>query len=287
MAVPSAILSVTLNKLCSCCGKIASPLKDPTRVQHQWRSAARCRRWLSPSLAHGTLLAHTRRPRCPCGLGEVNPHAILEDHRLILIRHRRVHDWAALVALHVGLKPLMGPTPAHSTHLPARQHPLRVTIELLPEGMHPAWIDQVDECVAQASTGLEVDRQVDEVVLAVEALVVQHGEQHRTRVVVRQIPQHHRGSLVDGHLVARVLRLRCHLRGRRCRADGARCDGARLGGDRSWDLQARARPLRRLWQHLQLGLRLSPRLQLGLRPNGPDGEAQLDRHPLGHRRRRL
>mmetsp|Transcript_16647 Transcript_16647/g.35212 ORF Transcript_16647/g.35212 Transcript_16647/m.35212 type:complete len:243 (+) Transcript_16647:503-1231(+) len=61
----------------------------------------------------------------------------------------------------------------------------------------------VNKGVAQTRPPLEVHRQVDEIVSALETVRVQQNEQVVARVVVGQIPEHHRGLLVLRQLLAR------------------------------------------------------------------------------------
>mmetsp|Transcript_85727 Transcript_85727/g.255544 ORF Transcript_85727/g.255544 Transcript_85727/m.255544 type:complete len:364 (+) Transcript_85727:308-1399(+) len=99
--------------------------------------------------------------------------------------------------------------------LPARQHPLRKAIKPVPEELHIALVHQVDERVPQARARLEVDGQVQEIVFPFEALAVEHREDHRTRVVVGQVPEHHGRALLRWHLgLARHPRALAGSRGR-------------------------------------------------------------------------
>mmetsp|Transcript_40068 Transcript_40068/g.85874 ORF Transcript_40068/g.85874 Transcript_40068/m.85874 type:complete len:442 (-) Transcript_40068:446-1771(-) len=146
------------------------------------------------------------------GRGELDADAVLEDDGLVLVGDGGVHDRAVTVPLHVGLVALVGAAPSHEAHLPAGEDPVAVAIEGLPEPGDEVGGDQVDEGIAEGSTSLEVNGQVHEVVLACEALAVEHGEQHVASVVVGQVSQHDGGSLRDRDIGDVVLIVHAALR---------------------------------------------------------------------------
>mmetsp|Transcript_30980 Transcript_30980/g.89523 ORF Transcript_30980/g.89523 Transcript_30980/m.89523 type:complete len:261 (-) Transcript_30980:818-1600(-) len=132
--------------------------------------------------------------------GEGHAPALREDHRLVRVRNALMHNRAVPVTSDVGLETLVRSAPTHSAHLAAGQDPLRVAVKGAPEARHKWGLDHVDEGITQACSGVEVGGQVDEVVASGEALAVEHGQQHVTSVIVRDIPQHDRCAICQRHL---------------------------------------------------------------------------------------
>mmetsp|Transcript_40930 Transcript_40930/g.116102 ORF Transcript_40930/g.116102 Transcript_40930/m.116102 type:complete len:264 (+) Transcript_40930:448-1239(+) len=138
-----------------------------------------------------------------------------------------MHHRAAAVALDVRLVALVGATPAHEALLPAWKRPIGVPIEGAPEPRHNAGRVQVDECIAEGSMSPEVDRKVDEVVLSSKALAVHHINEHLSAVVVGQIAEHHRRTILELHVsdvvifqhVALCIHPALHVRRRRKSAE--------------------------------------------------------------------
>mmetsp|Transcript_13696 Transcript_13696/g.30423 ORF Transcript_13696/g.30423 Transcript_13696/m.30423 type:complete len:387 (-) Transcript_13696:403-1563(-) len=175
---------------------------------------------------------HLRRGRENCAL------TAFKDDGPVLIRHCVVHNRAVPVALHMSLEALVRVAPAYSADLPTGQHPIGESMEALPEARHNRRFHEVHERVAQASPGLEVDGQVDEVVEPLEAHSIEHRQEHLAIVIVRQVPEHHRRPT----FALLAVGARHPLRRRRCRAGqpfvadaGALLSRrARLDGMRCW-----------------------------------------------------
>mmetsp|Transcript_30555 Transcript_30555/g.69483 ORF Transcript_30555/g.69483 Transcript_30555/m.69483 type:complete len:330 (-) Transcript_30555:7-996(-) len=97
----------------------------------------------------------------------------------------------------------MWTTPAHAAHLLAGQNPLRVPVKLPPERSCHGGVNEVDEGVPEAGVRCKIHWEVDEVVQAVEALVVEHGQDHGATVAVGQVPQHDGGHALGGDSLVR------------------------------------------------------------------------------------
>mmetsp|Transcript_7241 Transcript_7241/g.20415 ORF Transcript_7241/g.20415 Transcript_7241/m.20415 type:complete len:303 (-) Transcript_7241:33-941(-) len=151
-----------------------------------------CRRHLSRARAAAVLL-HVRLPHPLRGPGEGDALALGEDRRLELVGHGGVHDGAVPVAVHVGFEPLAWVAPAHAACLAARHRPPPETLELLPHKLGVLRCDQVDKRIAEPGLPREVRRKVHKVIPPGEAACVQQLQQHVARVVVGNVPQHHRG----------------------------------------------------------------------------------------------
>eukprot|EP00425_Heterocapsa_triquetra_P011153 CAMPEP_0195155064 /NCGR_PEP_ID=MMETSP0448-20130528/183970_1 /TAXON_ID=66468 /ORGANISM="Heterocapsa triquestra, Strain CCMP 448" /LENGTH=352 /DNA_ID=CAMNT_0040193845 /DNA_START=1164 /DNA_END=2224 /DNA_ORIENTATION=+ len=150
----------------------------------------------SQPMAYASLSVTRRGLHNPGRLWELGHRSLLEDAGPILLGHALVHDGTVSEPLHVGSQPLVGLAPAHLADLGARELPLVVAVECLPEGFGDRVADEVDESIAVARVRLEVGRQVDEVVLALEAFPVDHRKKHVTCVVVRQVLEYDSGALV-------------------------------------------------------------------------------------------
>mmetsp|Transcript_96551 Transcript_96551/g.251621 ORF Transcript_96551/g.251621 Transcript_96551/m.251621 type:complete len:356 (-) Transcript_96551:583-1650(-) len=127
-------------------------------------------------------------------------HTVLEYHRLVFVGDHGMHHRAAAVALDVRLVALVGATPTHEAFLPAWKRPIGVPIEGAPEPRYNAGRVQVDECIAEGGVSPEVDGKVDEVVLSSKTLAVHHIEEHLSAVVVGQIAEHHRRTILELHV---------------------------------------------------------------------------------------
>eukprot|EP00446_Apocalathium_sp_SHHI-4_P011387 CAMPEP_0177205302 /NCGR_PEP_ID=MMETSP0367-20130122/28794_1 /TAXON_ID=447022 ORGANISM="Scrippsiella hangoei-like, Strain SHHI-4" /NCGR_SAMPLE_ID=MMETSP0367 /ASSEMBLY_ACC=CAM_ASM_000362 /LENGTH=250 /DNA_ID=CAMNT_0018654027 /DNA_START=31 /DNA_END=781 /DNA_ORIENTATION=- len=118
----------------------------------------------------------------------------LEDQRLVVLGNRGVHHGAVAVAIDVGFPTLLvWAAPGHLAHLLAGDGPPREAVKRAPERANHSRLHKVQD---QTSLGPEVNRQVEEVVFTRIALPVEHLQNHLPVVVVRQVPQHHRGTLV-------------------------------------------------------------------------------------------
>mmetsp|Transcript_51738 Transcript_51738/g.136664 ORF Transcript_51738/g.136664 Transcript_51738/m.136664 type:complete len:290 (+) Transcript_51738:366-1235(+) len=129
-----------------------------------------------------------------CGIGEVCADAVREEHRLALVGDVLVHDRAVPVPMDVGPQALVRIAPAHLADLGCRDRPLLVAVEGGPEVVHLARARHVHEGVAQVRAGLEVHREVDEVVLALEAAGVHVYRELALEELVGQVPDHEGGD---------------------------------------------------------------------------------------------
>mmetsp|Transcript_173430 Transcript_173430/g.556306 ORF Transcript_173430/g.556306 Transcript_173430/m.556306 type:complete len:379 (+) Transcript_173430:848-1984(+) len=111
-----------------------------------------------------------------------------------------MHHGAVQIPAHMRIQALVWPGPANPADLPARQHPIAEAVEVLPEALHNARGNQVDEGIAQASAGVEVHGQVQEVVEAPETFAIEHLQDHGAAVVVGHIPQHDRCGIAAAEL---------------------------------------------------------------------------------------
>mmetsp|Transcript_100238 Transcript_100238/g.280852 ORF Transcript_100238/g.280852 Transcript_100238/m.280852 type:complete len:270 (-) Transcript_100238:322-1131(-) len=84
--------------------------------------------------------------------------------------------------------------PPDAAHLAAREGPPREAVHAPPELRGVCRRQQIQEGVAERGMGAEVDGEVQEVEAPREALGLDHAQQRRAGVVVRQVPQHHRGA---------------------------------------------------------------------------------------------
>mmetsp|Transcript_23827 Transcript_23827/g.48968 ORF Transcript_23827/g.48968 Transcript_23827/m.48968 type:complete len:270 (-) Transcript_23827:23-832(-) len=118
------------------------------------------------------------------------------------------------------LEALVRAAPAHLANLSRGQGPAREAVEGLPQGVDGRVVHEVHEGVAEVGLAVEVAGQVDEVVAPGKAMLVQHGQEHVTIIIIGNVPQHHGGALASrvlGILLCRHLRwLRDWLR-RCCR----------------------------------------------------------------------
>mmetsp|Transcript_39368 Transcript_39368/g.106511 ORF Transcript_39368/g.106511 Transcript_39368/m.106511 type:complete len:251 (-) Transcript_39368:149-901(-) len=129
-------------------------------------------------------------------------HALLVEHEghPLRVKYQLLHHGANAQALHVLLKALDS-SRRNLRNLvgvvDARQAPAHLDARELGHE-HPAGLigTEVDETVANIARVLEVHGQIDEIELAAQVLV-QLVHQHVPRVLVRDVPQHHRGE-VDG-----------------------------------------------------------------------------------------
>mmetsp|Transcript_96124 Transcript_96124/g.244231 ORF Transcript_96124/g.244231 Transcript_96124/m.244231 type:complete len:218 (+) Transcript_96124:91-744(+) len=159
----------------------------------------RCGPGWNPCSIASRVIPGARRPGLLGCRREVRDPTVLEHKRLVGIRDHTMHDRAVAIAVDVSLLALVRTTPRHAANLLARHHPVGEPVEYTPKPWYHIGSHQVDECVAQACLGLEIDGKVNEVVLAFEALVVHHLEERITIVIVRQISQHDRRAFLDGN----------------------------------------------------------------------------------------
>mmetsp|Transcript_58881 Transcript_58881/g.137997 ORF Transcript_58881/g.137997 Transcript_58881/m.137997 type:complete len:253 (+) Transcript_58881:327-1085(+) len=88
------------------------------------------------------------------------------------------------------LLPLVRAAPTHAAHLSAWKHPARVAVKNAPEVLHMCLVAQVHKCISQVRFGPEIYGEIEEVVLALEALLVHHCRHHGPVVIVGEIAQH-------------------------------------------------------------------------------------------------
>mmetsp|Transcript_52164 Transcript_52164/g.121323 ORF Transcript_52164/g.121323 Transcript_52164/m.121323 type:complete len:342 (-) Transcript_52164:16-1041(-) len=146
----------------------------------------------SPSLLAALALDGRRLRRCrdqSSGRGEVGPHTVHEQHRLVLVRNGFVHERAVPVTVDVRLQPLQRLAPTHLAHLPAAKHPVAEAVKCVPEPWHFNGACEVDEGIAKTCPGLEVQWEVNKVVLPCEALAIEHAQKHLAVVVQWQVAQ--------------------------------------------------------------------------------------------------
>jgi hypothetical protein len=108
-----------------------------------------------------------------------------------------VHDRAVSITVDVAFKTLMWIAPAHYAPLPCWNQPSRKSIKCPHEGMGSRGRFQIDESIPKASLGVEVDRQVEKVVQAGEAHLINVLQEHRPCVIVWQVSQHHCGAALS------------------------------------------------------------------------------------------
>ena len=80
-----------------------------------------------PSLARLDSVSNGPQLGCSDDFGrcwEGHSHALLKDHRLVLIGHGRMHDWTVSVTFHVFLSALMRVRPRYLAHLHTVHEPL-------------------------------------------------------------------------------------------------------------------------------------------------------------------
>eukprot|EP00428_Durinskia_dybowskii_P013033 CAMPEP_0170212252 /NCGR_PEP_ID=MMETSP0116_2-20130129/5743_1 /TAXON_ID=400756 /ORGANISM="Durinskia baltica, Strain CSIRO CS-38" /LENGTH=244 /DNA_ID=CAMNT_0010462789 /DNA_START=501 /DNA_END=1233 /DNA_ORIENTATION=+ len=111
-------------------------------------------------------------------------------------RRGRWDDDAAIpVPLHVRLQSLVALTHNHLAHLVRANGPLREALQHGADLVHQRAVDHINEGVPEPTTAPKVHRRIHEVVSARKAGAVEHLQDRGARVVVRQVPQHERGSL--------------------------------------------------------------------------------------------
>mmetsp|Transcript_58587 Transcript_58587/g.168202 ORF Transcript_58587/g.168202 Transcript_58587/m.168202 type:complete len:217 (-) Transcript_58587:700-1350(-) len=127
--------------------------------------------------------------------GEIHSLTILENHRLVLVWHARMHDRTVAVALHMLIQALVWVCPRDFADLSAVKAPI---VEALEQVFKPQCIlmgQQVDEGIPQVDSILKVHGQVHEVVAPLEFMLVQQRQQRAGCISVGNVPQHHRGGL--------------------------------------------------------------------------------------------
>lgn len=84
-----------------------------------------------------------------------------------------MHDGAAPIAFDMCSLSLVRTTPAHLTDLGAGQNPFGKAVESLPKLLHKGRIAEVDKGIPQASLRPKIDRKIQKIELALEALLIQ------------------------------------------------------------------------------------------------------------------
>mmetsp|Transcript_68732 Transcript_68732/g.201243 ORF Transcript_68732/g.201243 Transcript_68732/m.201243 type:complete len:246 (-) Transcript_68732:180-917(-) len=133
----------------------------------------------------------------PSGRGrERDGHPCLQDQGLVDVRHPLVHHGAVPVALHQRGQALAVLAPGGGADLGAPDLPLGEALEPLQGSLRGAVARKVDQRVAEASPGAEVQGQVDQVVEAREPLGVQGLHEQAAVVLARKALQLQGGALV-------------------------------------------------------------------------------------------
>jgi len=141
-----------------------------------------------------------------CWHREVHPSALVEKHRLLVVRHIWVHDRTVAVSLNVTLQTLQGLAPTHLGLLLALQAPLGEALEVAEEAVSVCSVDKVEKRISNQGVAGEVKRGVEEVVGACEAMGIDECQEVVTTVIVGDVPPHHccvrrRPVVAPGHWV--------------------------------------------------------------------------------------
>mmetsp|Transcript_24533 Transcript_24533/g.47687 ORF Transcript_24533/g.47687 Transcript_24533/m.47687 type:complete len:207 (-) Transcript_24533:1060-1680(-) len=142
---------------------------------------------------------HAWRSDPLCGFREGAALALLEEHRLKLLRNILVHYRTVAIPLDVCVKTLQRLAPCDLTNFLALQSPVLETNKVFPSLLSVLGCFHINKCIPESCHPLEVHRQIDKVVATDKPLAVQKIEQHVALVVVWKIPQHHSGFVVILH----------------------------------------------------------------------------------------
>lgn len=108
----------------------------------------------------------------------------------VSIWHRLVHQGAVAEAVHVALQTTLEGAPSDVCHAIARHCPTLEALEVQPETLSVLWSDQVHECITKVDPSDKLNGQVYEVIPPVEPLGLEQIQQHVSRVLERQVPEH-------------------------------------------------------------------------------------------------
>lgn len=123
-----------------------------------------------------------------------NSHTGSKDYGLVLICDAGMHDRAVPVPLNVHGVALVGITPAGlESGLLATHSPCEV-VEMLFRRLRKRGRSEIDESIAKGQHGLEVRWHVEEVITAIETLLIEKFAEVRSRGSWQHIPEQHRGS---------------------------------------------------------------------------------------------